>query len=148
MIRYCIPRLALTLFFLSPITSFTIVHTQRSASSYSVLSAVTIERPTVAPRPAVDEETVPVRQDKRGQYNENWEVRIFNDGLNTREHVARSLVTVTGIPELQAYRTMMHAHTNGMASVGCWVYEIAELYHDALRDKGIICDLVPVDEQQ
>ena len=90
----------------------------------------------------------PTNAERKGQRSETWEVRIYNDGLNTREHVARALVTVTGIPEVHAYRTMMHAHTNGMAPVGRWVYEVAELYHDALREKGIICDIVPVDEEQ
>jgi ATP-dependent Clp protease adaptor protein ClpS len=77
--------------------------------------------------------------------NEVWEVRIYNDGLNTREHVARSLVQITGLSEICAYNTMMQAHQNGMAVVGTWVYEIAEMYHDALRKQGILCDLVPVD---
>lgn len=79
--------------------------------------------------------------------NEAWEVRIYNDGLNTREHVARSLVQITGMPEVNAYNTMMQAHQNGIASVGIWVYEIAEMYHEALRGKGIVCDLVPVEEE-
>jgi ATP-dependent Clp protease adaptor protein ClpS len=83
------------------------------------------------------------RRERSG--NEAWEVRIYNDGLNTREHVARSLVQITGLSEICAYNTMMQAHQNGMAVVGTWVYEIAEMYHDALRKQGILCDLVPVD---
>jgi len=79
--------------------------------------------------------------------SEAWEVRIYNDGLNTREHVARSLVQVTGLSELQAYQTMMQAHQNGIAAVGRWVYEVAEMYHDALKKKGIVCDIIPVDEE-
>mmetsp|Transcript_13963 Transcript_13963/g.30543 ORF Transcript_13963/g.30543 Transcript_13963/m.30543 type:complete len:198 (-) Transcript_13963:449-1042(-) len=88
----------------------------------------------------------PVRERHR-QGNEAWEVRIYNDGLNTREHVARSLVQVTGMSEMTAYQTMMQAHQNGIAVVGRWPYEVAEMYHDALKKNGIICDLVPVDEE-
>uniref|UniRef100_A0A7S1GM15 Adaptor protein ClpS core domain-containing protein n=1 Tax=Cyclophora tenuis TaxID=216820 RepID=A0A7S1GM15_CYCTE len=82
---------------------------------------------------------------KQGKHrgNEQWEVRIYNDRMNTREHVARSLVQITGLSESNAYNTMMQAHQNGMAVVGQWAYEIAELYHDRLKGEGIICDLVP-----
>jgi hypothetical protein len=31
--------------------------------------------------------------------------------------------------------------------VGRWVYEVAEMFHDALKKKGIVCDLVPVGEE-
>jgi ATP-dependent Clp protease adaptor protein ClpS len=102
-----------------------------------------LERPAVERREKVDE---PVQQ-RRNHGSEAWEVRIYNDGLNTREHVARSLVQVTGLSELRAYQTMMQAHQNGIAVVGRWVYEIAEMYHDALKNKGIVCDIIPVDEE-
>lgn len=107
-------------------------------------SVVITGRPTVLDRPnRVDD---PVQQ-RRGQGHQAWEVRIYNDGLNTREHVARSLVQVTGMSEILAYQTMMQAHQNGMAVVGRWVYEVAEMYHEALKKDGIICDLVPVEEE-
>ena len=50
--------------------------------------------------------------------------------------------------ESVAYQTMMQAHQNGIAVVGRWVYEVAEMYHDSLKDKGIICDIIPVDEDE
>jgi ATP-dependent Clp protease adapter protein ClpS len=74
-----------------------------------------------------------------------WEVRIYNDGMNTREFVARCLVQYAGLGESAAYQTMMQAHQNGIAVVGRYVYELAEMYHDALKHNGIICDLIPVD---
>lgn len=95
------------------------------------------------PRHLTDE---PVKE-RKGAGSEAWEVRIYNDGMNTREHVARSLVQVTGMPEMDAYQTMMQAHQNGIAVVGRWVYEVAEMYHDALKKNGIVCDIVPVDEE-
>jgi ATP-dependent Clp protease adaptor protein ClpS len=102
-----------------------------------------LERPVTERREKVDEPT----KQRKGLGSEAWEVRIYNDGLNTREHVARSLVQVTGMSETGAYQTMMQAHQNGIAVVGRWVYEVAEMYHDALRTNGIVCDIVPVDEE-
>lgn len=101
--------------------------------------------PAVLDRPQtrVDEPT----KEGKGMGHEAWEVRIYNDGLNTREHVARSLVQVTGMSEISAFQTMMQAHQNGMAVVGRWVYEVAEMYYDALKKNGIICDIVPVEEE-
>ena len=107
-----------------------------------------LERPTTIERQQQhDVDRVPSKQQRQRQGSEAWEVRIYNDGLNTREHVARSLVQVTGLSELQAYQTMMQAHQNGIAAVGRWVYEVAEMYHDALKKKGIVCDIIPVDEE-
>jgi ATP-dependent Clp protease adapter protein ClpS len=113
-----------------------------------------VDGPAILDRPTT---TTTVIEKKREQRNERyvedsrrgdhktWEVRLYNDGLNTREHVSRSLVQVTtGLSEYQAYQTMMRAHQNGMAVVGRYFYEIAEMFHDALKCEGIICDIVPV----
>ena len=101
-----------------------------------------LERPVVVDKKRNAE---PAKTKKRVG-SEGWEVRIYNDGLNTREHVARCLVQVTGLTEIAAYQTMMQAHKHGMAVVGRWVYERAEMYRDALKKNGILCDMVPVDE--
>jgi len=85
-------------------------------------------------------------KERKSVGSEAWEVRIYNDGLNTREHVARCLVQITGLAEITAYQTMMQAHQNGIAVVGRWIYERAEMYRDALKKSGILCDMVPVDE--
>jgi len=109
---------------------------------------VTTGAPAVLDRPQVerrDKKSTPSKE-RSSVGGEAWEVRIYNDGMNTREHVARALVQVTGVPELVAYQTMMQAHQNGIAAVGQWVFEIAEMYNDGLRSSGIISDIVPVDE--
>lgn len=120
-----------------------------------IMMPATIEKEAVKVGPAVLDRPQTERtsrtddpvKERKGAGHEAWEVRIYNDGLNTREHVARSLVQVTGMSEVTAYQTMMQAHQNGIAVVGRWVYEVAEMYHDALRKNGIICDIVPVDEE-
>lgn len=109
--------------------------------------SVKINGPAVLERPQTQEKTGEPVKERKGSRSEAWEVRIYNDGLNTREHVARSLVEVTGMSEMLAYQTMMQAHQNGIAVVGRWPYEVAEMYHDALRKNGIVCDLVPVEEE-
>jgi ATP-dependent Clp protease adaptor protein ClpS len=102
-----------------------------------------LDRPEISRKERVED---PIKE-RKDLGSEAWEVRIYNDGLNTREHVARALVQVTGISEMGAYQTMMQAHQNGIAVVGRWVYEVAEMYHDALKKNGIVCDLVPVEEE-
>lgn len=103
-----------------------------------------LDRPETERREKVDS---PVKQ-RSPVGGEAWEVRIYNDGMNTREHVARSLVQITGMTEMTAYQTMMMAHQNGIASVGRFCFEIAEMYNEGLRTQGIISDIVPVDEDQ
>eukprot|EP00339_Tiarina_fusa_P023756 CAMPEP_0117016034 /NCGR_PEP_ID=MMETSP0472-20121206/12696_1 /TAXON_ID=693140 ORGANISM="Tiarina fusus, Strain LIS" /NCGR_SAMPLE_ID=MMETSP0472 /ASSEMBLY_ACC=CAM_ASM_000603 /LENGTH=169 /DNA_ID=CAMNT_0004719963 /DNA_START=79 /DNA_END=588 /DNA_ORIENTATION=+ len=102
-----------------------------------------LDRPQVERKERVDS---PAKQRTR-EGGDAWEVRIYNDGMNTREHVARSLVQVTGLTEMLAYQTMMRAHQNGIAAVGQWVFEVAEMYNEGLRKNGIISDIVPVDEE-
>jgi ATP-dependent Clp protease adaptor protein ClpS len=101
--------------------------------------------PAVLDRPATEGNDEIVKERVR-EGGEAWEVRIYNDGMNTREHVARSLVQITGMTEMTAYQTMMQAHQNGIASVGRFCFEIAEMYNEGLRKQGIISDIVPVDE--
>lgn len=120
-----------------------------------VMMPATLEReavrtagPAVLDRPQVEEKKKEGSSKSRSREGgEAWEVRIYNDGMNTREHVARSLVKVTGLSELGAYQTMMRAHQNGIAAVGRWCLEIAEVYNEGLRKHGIISDIVPVEEE-
>jgi len=102
--------------------------------------------PAVLDRPAVENIRNPAKE-RNQEGGENWEVRIYNDGMNTREHVARALVQITSMTEMTAYQTMMTAHQNGIASVGMFCFEIAEMYNEGLRLQGIVCDIVPVDEE-
>jgi ATP-dependent Clp protease adapter protein ClpS len=123
-----------------------------SALAAAAAGSATIEKealrtagPAVLDRPATDSNDDIVKERVR-EGGEGWEVRIYNDGMNTREHVARSLVQITGMTEMSAYQTMMQAHQNGIASVGRFAFEIAEMYNEGLRKQGIISDIVPADE--
>lgn len=125
-----------------------------ASSALQMSGPATIERektvkrtsgPAVLDRPSVDKVRTPAK-DRSQEGGETWEVRIYNDGMNTREHVARSLVQITGMAEMTAYQTMMMAHQNGIASVGLFCFEIAEMYNEGLRKEGIVSDIIPVDE--
>jgi len=105
--------------------------------------------PAVLDRPVAErKQTKEPTKKKNTSGDSGWEVRIFNDGMNTREHVARTLVQIVGLSEVAAYQTMMQAHQNGMSAVGTWIYERAEMYRDALKKSGIVCDMVPVEEDR
>lgn len=125
-----------------------------SCNALSMAAPATIERETTVERttgaPEVHErsssERVPTKE-REQVGGEAWEVRIYNDGMNTREHVARSLVQITGMAEMTAFQTMMIAHQNGIASVGMFCFEIAEMYNEGLRKEGIVSDIIPVDEE-
>eukprot|EP00554_Chaetoceros_debilis_P008036 CAMPEP_0194079800 /NCGR_PEP_ID=MMETSP0149-20130528/5941_1 /TAXON_ID=122233 /ORGANISM="Chaetoceros debilis, Strain MM31A-1" /LENGTH=208 /DNA_ID=CAMNT_0038761381 /DNA_START=61 /DNA_END=687 /DNA_ORIENTATION=- len=105
--------------------------------------------PAVLDRPVVDKKQAKSpSKERKSTGSEAWEVRIYNDGRNTREFVARCLVQIVGVSELKAYQTMMQAHQNGIAVVGVFVYEVAEMYHGELKKNGIVCDLVPVEEEK
>lgn len=111
--------------------------------------AVKTGGPAILDRPAVErKQTKAPIKERKTTGSDFWEVRIYNDGMNTREFVARCLVQITGLSEITAYQTMMQAHQNGLAVVGRYVYEIAEMYHNALKENGIVFDLVPVDEEK
>jgi ATP-dependent Clp protease adapter protein ClpS len=118
-----------------------------------------LEKPTVNPgngngpavldRPVVDKKkSENPAKERKHTGSEAWEVRIYNDGKNTREFVARCLCQIVGHSENTAYQTMMQAHQNGIAVVGRYVYEVAEMYYGELKKNGIVCDLVPVEEDK
>jgi ATP-dependent Clp protease adapter protein ClpS len=66
--------------------------------------------------------------------------------MNKREFVAMCLTKVCGLNDGQAYQVMMQAHQQGLSIVGRYDYEIAELYRNSLRDHGLVCDMIPVEE--
>jgi ATP-dependent Clp protease adapter protein ClpS len=79
---------------------------------------------------------------KRG----GFAVRLFNDPMNKREFVAMCLCQIAGLSDGQAYSVMMAAHTNGLAVIGRYDFERAELYRNSLVEQGLLCDIVEVDE--
>mmetsp|Transcript_9935 Transcript_9935/g.14043 ORF Transcript_9935/g.14043 Transcript_9935/m.14043 type:complete len:166 (+) Transcript_9935:169-666(+) len=104
--------------------------------------------------PAVLEPEVNEKKDTKDDVDEEqkhgteaWEVRLYNDPMNKREFVARCLTQITGLSDTAAYQVMMQAHNHGLAVVGRYAFEIAELYHDSLREQGLYVDMIQVDDE-
>jgi len=122
-----------------------------SLSRKSSLSMVSISSPGDGGTSVLEKPDVLKAPEKSKQgdieNSKGWEVRIYNDAMNTREHVARVLVQVTGLNEGAAYEVMMQAHKNGVAAVGAYAYEKAETYYEELKTNGIMSDMVPLDDE-
>ncbi|GAB5031789.1 atp-dependent clp protease adaptor protein [Nannochloropsis oceanica] len=82
------------------------------------------------------------------QLDGGWELILYNDEVNSRHHVARSLTTVCQLSDDQAYDVMMTAHKNGFAVVGEYTQEVAEGYCEGLRGVGIGCDVTKADSPE
>uniref|UniRef100_A0A7S1BGE2 Adaptor protein ClpS core domain-containing protein n=1 Tax=Corethron hystrix TaxID=216773 RepID=A0A7S1BGE2_9STRA len=119
-------------------------------SKHTSLSMVTISAPggaTVLEKPDILKSPEKSGQDEMAN-SKGWELRIYNDHMNTREHVARCLVQVTGLNEGAAYQVMMQAHKFGVGAVGVFPYEKAETYYEQLVSNGIMSDMVPLDDDE
>jgi ATP-dependent Clp protease adaptor protein ClpS len=130
-------------------TSYGSYYTTLSAKTRIYAGPATLEPPPVEEKviekvEKKNEESVESKQSyKRG----GWAVRLFNDPMNKREFVALCLSKIVGLSDGQAYQVMMQAHKNGVAVVGRFDLERAELYKTALNDNGLTCDMVPVDDE-
>jgi len=96
------------------------------------------------------EEKVEKKQDDKesaSNYKKGgWAVRLFNDPFNKREFVSMVLCKICGLTDGQSYQVMMQAHQNGVAVVGRYDLERAELFKTALVENGLVSDMIPVDE--
>lgn len=78
---------------------------------------------------------------------ERWELRLFNDAVNTRSYICRSLVEVTKLSEDESFLRMKCAHEQGEAVVAEYCCEeYAEHYKEALKSRGINCEIILVEE--
>ena len=75
-----------------------------------------------------------------------WLVRLYNDPMNKREFVARCLTEICGLGGGAAYGVMMRAHQNGIAVIGNYHRELAELHKARLSGEGLFVDMVPADD--
>ena len=80
--------------------------------------------------------------------SKGWAVRLYNDPMNKREFVARCLTEVCALSDGAAYQCMMKAHQFGLAVIGEYHLEMAELYKASLTEHGLMVDMVPVDDDK
>jgi ATP-dependent Clp protease adaptor protein ClpS len=127
--------------------------TSRVATSYRTPLAAgpAVLEPPVKEKEKVEEKVISKDkdEDKQEAYSPNkggWAVRLFNDPMNKREFVAMCLSKIAGLTDGQAYSVMMQAHKQGVAIVGRYDLERAELYRNSFNENGLSCDMIPVEE--
>lgn len=125
--------------------------TRRSFTTYTTTTTTPLFAGPATLEPPVKEKTEEIVKDEEKvseSYTKKggWAVRLFNDPMNKREFVAMCLTKVCGLSDGQAYQVMMQAHQNGVAIVGRYDFERAELYRDSLVEHGLVCDMIPVEE--
>mmetsp|Transcript_4095 Transcript_4095/g.3882 ORF Transcript_4095/g.3882 Transcript_4095/m.3882 type:complete len:151 (-) Transcript_4095:485-937(-) len=128
---------------------FTVVvspsHRDVKVRSSVVVAATT--GPSVLDKPGLKKKSKQ-KENQQDLGAEGWEVRLYNDPFNKREFVARCLMEIVGISETASYQIMMGAHQVGIAAIGRYHRERAELYRDRLTEEGLVCDMVPVDDDK
>ena len=65
------------------------------------------------------------------------ELLLYNDDVNTFDHVIDSLVDVCGHDQIQAEQCSIIVHYNGRCSVKVGEYEILNPLREALIDRGL-----------
>lgn len=88
-------------------------------------------RTATAPREEQEQRT-------RSRALDPYAVILYNDDVNSMEHVVKSLLrSVPGLATQTAIKIMMEAHTNGRAVVIVCPLELAELVRDRLESCGL-----------
>lgn len=81
------------------------------------------------------------------QKDRGWLVRLYNDPMNKREFVAKCLMEVCGLDDGASFVIMMKAHQTGIAVIGNYHRELAEMYRGRLLGEGLSVDMVPADDE-
>ncbi|KAL3772486.1 hypothetical protein ACHAWU_000048 [Discostella pseudostelligera] len=111
------------------------------------MSSVIEAPPTVTPSKQ-KKQKVTISNDTQSDASKDrgWLVRLYNDPMNKREFVSRCLMEICGLGDGQAYSVMMQAHQNGIAVIGNYPRELAEMYKVKLSGEGLFVDMVPADD--
>ena len=117
----------------------------QAASTSSLQMAVAAPAPVKKEqKKAIDENDTDEQDDK----DRGWLVRLYNDPMNKREFVARALTEICSLDDGAAYNVMMKAHQIGIAVIGNYHREMAELYKMRLTGEGLLIDMVPADDEE
>lgn len=113
------------------------------------LKMAVIEAPPAAPaKQQQKKQKVTISNDNQSDASKDrgWLVRLYNDPMNKREFVSRCLMEICGLGDGQAYNVMMKAHQTGIAVIGNYPRELAEMYKVKLSGEGLLIDMVPADD--
>jgi ATP-dependent Clp protease adaptor protein ClpS len=134
----------------SSVSAFSVggIHSRTSVARSFAAQSLAAAGPSVLEPPVKDVEKVKENvEDKEASFKKGgWAVRLFNDPMNKREFVAMCLSKIAGLTDGQAYQVMMQAHKQGVAIVGRYDLERAELYRNSFSENGLSSDMIPVDE--
>ena len=72
------------------------------------------------------------------QLEDMYQVILYNDDVNTMEHVVKCLIQIFGHPEPLAVKIMLEAHVNGKAAAEVEAESSARLHVDQLKSYGLI----------
>ncbi|KAL7494397.1 hypothetical protein ACHAWT_003115 [Skeletonema menzelii] len=109
------------------------------------LHAVAAPAPVKKEQKQVIDENDTEEQDAKDR---GWLVRLYNDPMNKREFVARCLMEICSLDDGEAYNVMMKAHQLGIAVIGNYHREMAEMYKMRLSSEGLFIDMVPADDEE
>lgn len=77
------------------------------------------------------------KDDKLKNGNDSGSLILYNDDINTFEHVIKSLVEVCGHDTVQAEQCAMIVHFNGSCEVKLGVVEVLNAMSRSLNAKGL-----------
>jgi len=77
------------------------------------------------------------KDDKQKKGNDSGSLILYNDDINTFEHVIKSLVEVCGHDTVQAEQCAMIVHFNGRCEVKLGVVEVLNAMSRSLNAKGL-----------
>lgn len=101
-----------------------------------------------SPTPVKKEKKVTNKSDNESEKENDrgWLVRLYNDPMNKREFVAKCLMEICGLDDGMSFTIMMKAHQAGIAVIGNYPREQAEMYKVGLSGEGLMIDMVPADD--
>eukprot|EP00327_Prymnesium_parvum_P008173 CAMPEP_0182807444 /NCGR_PEP_ID=MMETSP0006_2-20121128/6135_1 /TAXON_ID=97485 /ORGANISM="Prymnesium parvum, Strain Texoma1" /LENGTH=157 /DNA_ID=CAMNT_0024933125 /DNA_START=82 /DNA_END=555 /DNA_ORIENTATION=+ len=72
-----------------------------------------------------------------------FRVTLFKSSGVDVSFVTKAIMQVVGYDEVKSEAIASKAQTTGLALVGVWVQEVAEMYADGLRSKSLVVDISP-----
>mmetsp|Transcript_17931 Transcript_17931/g.28144 ORF Transcript_17931/g.28144 Transcript_17931/m.28144 type:complete len:156 (+) Transcript_17931:101-568(+) len=120
-------------------------HVEVHTTTTSLQMAVAAPAPVKKEQKQVVDENDTEEQDAKDR---GWLVRLYNDPMNKREFVARCLTEICSLDDGEAYNVMMKAHQLGIAVIGNYHQEMAELYKMRLSGEGLFIDMIPADDEE
>jgi ATP-dependent Clp protease adaptor protein ClpS len=119
-----------------------VVNEQESSPRASQDGPAPVPAPA-APAPAVAAPPAPAKAPPQRKPLDQYKVLLHNDDESEMLYVVRSIVEIAHLAPKQALAVMLEAHTEGVSLVAVTHQELAELYRDQFRSKGLTATIEP-----